>query len=75
MLQEIADDGAHMNILADAGNVHLQATDSPDNQVNLYACCGRLIEGHNHIPVAQGIHLRDDPALASVFRMLLLSLD
>ena len=52
MFQEIADNRANGNILADTRDSNLQATDSPDNQVNLYSGCRSTVKRRNNIAVA-----------------------
>ena len=43
---------ANGNILADTRDSNLQATDSPDNQVNLYSGCRSTVKRRNNIAVA-----------------------
>ena len=60
MFQEISYDGAHGNIFAKTGNSCFQAADTTDDEVDLYAVLGSLVESVDHCWVLEGVHLEDD---------------
>ncbi len=60
MFQEIAHNGPHRDILADSRDAGLQTADPPNDQFDLYTGATGLIQRSNHIPVAQGVHFRDN---------------
>ena len=43
--------------------------------LNLYACIGSLIQGHDNILIAKRIHLCNDAAFLAVYRMLFFPAD
>ena len=51
MLQEVSDDRTYCDILTDARNAYLQAADTTDDQLDLYACCTCLVKCLDDISV------------------------
>ena len=70
MLEEIAHDGAHADILTDAGNADLEAADAAHNEFNPDAGGTCFVEGCHDIGIAQGIHLGADHALLASEHMI-----
>ena len=75
VLQEIADNGTHMDIFTDTRNAHLQTADTTNQKIDLYTAGRSVIQCRHDRRVTQGIHLRHNVGLFSVFRMLCFSLD
>ena len=75
VFQEIADDGADTDILADTGDSHLQAADTSDDQFDLHACRTCLIQSTDNILVAERVHLRNDMSILALQRIIFLPLD
>ena len=53
VLQEIADNGTHMDIFTESRNSGLQAADPPDDQLDFNACAGGLIKSRNNLLITQ----------------------
>ena len=70
MLQEISDNGTHRDRPADSRDPHFQTADTADDQFNLHARRGSLIQGCDNPAVAQGIHLCDDSGRLARQRVL-----
>ena len=75
VLQEGSYDGPHRDILGDSRYPGLQAADAADDQIDLYAGAGCLVELGYDIAVAERIHLRDDVSRFMCLRMADLTVD
>ena len=75
VLQEITDDGADTDILADTRDTHLQAADASNDQFDLHACRTCLIQSTDNILVAERVHFRNDMGILALQRIIFLPLD
>ena len=67
MLEEIADNAAHRNIIRNSADTHLKAADTAHNQLNLHTGCRGLIQRLDNIRITQRIHLGLDLCALSAF--------
>ena len=75
MLEEVADDGTNVDILAYTGDANLEAADAAHNEVDPDTCRTGFIESFHDIRIAQGVHFGTDPALLSPADMFSLAVD
>src|ERR1043166_7561462 len=75
VFQEAADDRAHADVIADAGDAGTQAADAADDHVDLHARLRGAVEHTNHLVVGDRVYLEDDPRRAARFRMLGFAVD
>ena len=69
MLEEAADDRAHPDVLRHAGNSRTQAADAADDEIDIDAGAGRLVERANDLGLHERVELRDDVARSAVRRV------
>ena len=70
MLEESAGNGAYRNVLGKARHTRTQTAYTSDDQVDLHARAGRIVQRVDDVRINKRIHLRDNAALLSGSRIL-----
>ena len=73
VLQEITDDGADTDILADTRDTHLQAADTSNDQFDLHTCRTCFIQSTDNILIAERVHFRNDMGILALQRIIFLA--
>ena len=75
MLKVAAHQTADMQVLGLARHLGADTADTAHDQLNPYTRAARLIQRHDNIPIAQGVHLCNDMSFTPSFRVFLFPLD
>ncbi len=75
VLQEASQDAAHADRLAESRNTGAQAADAAHDQIDLHAGLRGAIEGGDDFGVDQGVHFKDQLAVAILLMNRNLALD
>src|ERR1051326_3282623 len=62
VLEEAADDGDDADVVGQAGDAGPEAAEAADDEGDLHAGLGGLVELAGDLEVFEGVHLGDDPA-------------